>query len=162
MPCNAINTGVVNDVRSALDIPDSLFEFLRENPAPTATDGDSIAPDERSAGRPSIFTCPECSGTLWELEGENYLRYRCRTGHAFSPQAMLANQREATEAGFWAALRALEERRDLLKKIGTRSRQRGDRHTANRMEKPAQLVERDIIAVEEAISQIIRRQESAS
>ncbi|MBV9271833.1 MAG: chemotaxis protein CheB [Candidatus Eremiobacteraeota bacterium] len=162
MPTNAINTGVVNEVRAASAIPETILAFLSEAPVTESVDADTIAPDERAVGRPSIFTCPECKGTLWELDGEDYLRYRCRTGHAFSPHAMLSNQREVTEAGFWTALRALEERRDLLLKIGSRSRQRGDRHTAGRMESAARQIEHDIVAVEQAIHQIIRRQESAS
>src|SRR5438132_1332383 len=37
-------------------------------------------------GRPSPFTCPDCKGDLWEFENTSGpLRFRCRTGHAWSP-----------------------------------------------------------------------------
>ena len=39
--------------------------------------------DDR-AGKPSTFACPDCGGTLWELEQKNLLRFRCRIGHAYS------------------------------------------------------------------------------
>ena len=36
-------------------------------------------------GAPSIFTCPECHGVLLHLQHGRLQRFRCHTGHAFSP-----------------------------------------------------------------------------
>src|SRR5437899_8216914 len=36
---------------------------------------------ERLAGKPSQFTCPDCNGTLWEIQDAEILRFRCRVGH---------------------------------------------------------------------------------
>ena len=43
-------------------------------------------------GQLSMFTCPECQGTLWELKDGELLRYRCHAGHAYSidPEKVLA------------------------------------------------------------------------
>src|SRR5262249_17482356 len=48
-------------------------------------------------GRLSMFTCPECSGTLWELKDGELLRYRCHVGHAFSIESLDAAQSEKLE-----------------------------------------------------------------
>jgi two-component system chemotaxis response regulator CheB len=32
---------------------------------------------------PSPFTCPDCGGTLWELNEGSLVRYRCHVGHSF-------------------------------------------------------------------------------
>jgi chemotaxis response regulator CheB len=38
--------------------------------------------DEKLYGTPTPFSCPDCNGTLGELEDDELLRYRCRVGHA--------------------------------------------------------------------------------
>ncbi len=73
-------------------------------------------------GKPSTFTCPECQGTLWEIQDEKLIRFRCRVGHAFSPHSMLAEQSEKVESALWAALRSLEENANLYRRMVERER----------------------------------------
>jgi two-component system, chemotaxis family, protein-glutamate methylesterase/glutaminase len=72
-------------------------------------------------GPPSMFTCPECHGSLWEMEDGNLARFRCRVGHAYSPDSLLADQGESLEAALWEALRALEERASLARRLVERA-----------------------------------------
>jgi two-component system chemotaxis response regulator CheB len=51
-------------------------------------------------GDPSIFTGPECHGTLSKLRGEP-VRYRCHAGHAFTADSLLAALSEITEDAVW-------------------------------------------------------------
>ncbi len=71
-------------------------------------------------GKPSTFTCPECQGTLWEIQDEKLVRFRCRVGHAYSPHSMLAAQSEKVETALWAALRSLEENANLYRRMSAR------------------------------------------
>ncbi len=73
--------------------------------------------DVTRLGTPSAFTCPECSGTLWELKDGHLIRYRCRVGHAYSAQSMFEAQSEAVETALWVAVRALEESAALSRRI---------------------------------------------
>jgi two-component system, chemotaxis family, protein-glutamate methylesterase/glutaminase len=75
---------------------------------------------ERPPGPPSAFTCPECSGPLWELTEGGLVRYRCRVGHAYSEDSMMVEQGGAVEAALWSALEALEERADFLERMSAR------------------------------------------
>jgi two-component system chemotaxis response regulator CheB len=65
--------------------------------------------DENRPGTPSTFACPECGGVLWELGGEEILRFRCRVGHAYTANSLSVEQSEQMEGALWAAMRALEE-----------------------------------------------------
>ncbi|HET6551374.1 MAG TPA: chemotaxis protein CheB [Solirubrobacter sp.] len=79
----------------------------------------------RPDGPASGFTCPECSGALWELREGELVRYRCRVGHSYSEDAMVESQRDTVEAALWAALEVLEERGELLRRIAARTGREG-------------------------------------
>lgn len=73
--------------------------------------------DENRPGMPSPFACPECGGVLWEMDGEEILRFRCRVGHAYTANSLGVEQTEAVEGALWAAMRALEEGASLARRM---------------------------------------------
>ena len=77
--------------------------------------------NEERIGRPSAFGCPDCGGVLWEIEEGEFLRFRCRVGHAYTAHHLAAEQRRAVETALWAGLRALEERSSLYRRIANRA-----------------------------------------
>lgn len=77
------------------------------------------------AGKPSVFSCPDCGGVLWEVEEENILRFRCRVGHAFSIESMLSGQSESVETALWMALKTLQENADLTRRMAGHARSHG-------------------------------------
>jgi two-component system chemotaxis response regulator CheB len=85
-------------------------------------------------GMPSGFGCPDCGGALWELDQEGLIRFRCRTGHAFSANTLLAQQSEALEEALWSAFRALEEKAALAQRIASQARDRNRIISAERFE----------------------------
>ena len=72
--------------------------------------------------KPSAYTCPECNGTLFELNENGILNYRCRVGHAYTPENLEAHQAEELEAALWEALKSLEENLALSKKLLQRAK----------------------------------------
>ena len=79
--------------------------------------------DENRPGTPSPFACPECGGVLWEQEGEEILRFRCRVGHAYTASSLSLEQTEAVEGALWAAMRALEEGASLARRMAQKAAQ---------------------------------------
>lgn len=73
-------------------------------------------------GRISKLTCPDCHGALWELHDDEILRYRCHVGHAFSADSLTEGQSQMLEVALWSAVRALEERMILARRIVERAR----------------------------------------
>ena len=95
----------------------------------------------RSIATPSTFVCPECHGALFERQDGTIVRYRCRTGHAFSPDTLAAAQSKGVEDALWIALRALEENAALLRRLANRARERGQERSWERFASQASGVE---------------------
>jgi two-component system, chemotaxis family, protein-glutamate methylesterase/glutaminase len=98
---------------------------------------DRAASDAPQPGEPSGFTCPECNGALWEADEVGVARFRCRTGHQFSLETLLAAQSDSIEAALWSGVRALEERAAMLRRIAQRLSSRGSRSPAFRYARQA-------------------------
>jgi two-component system chemotaxis response regulator CheB len=80
--------------------------------------------DEERPGVQSEFACPSCSGVLWEIQEGNLLRFRCRTGHAFSPETLIDAQDDGVERALYMAIRAIEERLSLRRRLIEQARRR--------------------------------------
>jgi two-component system chemotaxis response regulator CheB len=152
MPRNALANVEVDHVLPLARIGDLLERLLRE-PRPAEgglcdeveeePDPMGITEDPQSHGaEPSNLTCPDCGGTLFEKPGERPLHFRCRTGHAYSPESLLSKQFHSLEGSLWAALRALEENASLSRRLEQRSRLRGNTFSTKRYEERAQEAER--------------------
>jgi two-component system chemotaxis response regulator CheB len=76
-------------------------------------------------GKPSVFTCPDCHGTLWEIDDGGMLRYRCRIGHGYSGESMMANQDQSLEDSLWIAIQSLAESADLNRRLADRLEHHG-------------------------------------
>ncbi len=88
--------------------------------------------DPDKPGTPSVFGCPECGGVLWEMQENAMLRYRCRVGHAYTADSLIAEQSLHLEAALWAALRGLEEKAALVHRLAERAGERGHTLLAHR------------------------------
>jgi two-component system chemotaxis response regulator CheB len=93
---------------------------MREDTVVTGVDDSYPESPARPEGPPSPFTCPECSGSLWEIRDGRAVRYTCRVGHSYSEDAMVVEQGSAVEASLWAGLEALEERAEFLRRVAAR------------------------------------------
>lgn len=87
-------------------------------------------PKAEQMGEPSPFSCPDCQGVLVDISGGH--RYRCRVGHAWTADALLAAQGPALDRALWAAMRALEEKVALGDRMANYARARGSKRIAER------------------------------
>jgi two-component system chemotaxis response regulator CheB len=100
-------------------------------------DSNAMEQDEHP-GNPSVYSCPECKGTLWEIQENQLLRFRCRVGHAYTAEALALDQHENLERALWVAFRALEENVSLLERLAERARGLGDDQVAEAHEEEAE------------------------
>jgi two-component system, chemotaxis family, protein-glutamate methylesterase/glutaminase len=71
---------------------------------------------------------PGCSGVLSQIHCRP-LRFRCQVGHAFSAQALSAEQEGALDEALRVALRIVEERVTLLKRMAADALAAGRRNS---------------------------------
>lgn len=109
---------VVAQVRGAGDEP------MRRDEARDASD--EIEDGHRMSqgggeGSPTMFTCPDCGGTLQELRDGELTRYRCHVGHGFTSKALMVGLDDGVEESLWQALRSLEEAIAFRRRLGERA-----------------------------------------
>ena len=88
----------------------------------------------------SLFACPDCGGGLWEAKNDIIKRYRCHIGHAYTEKDLVLKQSQVAGNTLWVALRMMEERKHLLKKMeGQYSRKGYKSMSSNSVEKQAEM-----------------------
>ncbi len=89
--------------------------------------GEPMDPDQAwELGPPSHYACPECHGTLQEIQEGSLIRYRCHVGHAYSVDALLSELTRKASDALWNALRAIEETAKLLREEAEHARKEKD------------------------------------
>jgi two-component system chemotaxis response regulator CheB len=111
--------------------------------------------EQFEAGRGSAgatgLTCPECGGAIWELPEGELLNYRCHIGHTFSAESLLMTQSEALENALWSAVRTLEERASLLRRMALRFQQAGSRYSGEKFAEQSQEAEQNADVIRQVL-----------
>ncbi|MDQ4036760.1 MAG: chemotaxis protein CheB [Actinomycetota bacterium] len=145
MPRCAIEGAAPEHIVRVADMPALLVRLVEEEVDSTALPRPSALLEAETAmarladvaydtpdrpGRPSGYSCPDCSGGLFVIEEGDLLRFRCRVGHAWTAESLVSQQSAALEGALWVALRSLEEKASLTRDMSRRAANRGHRHTA--------------------------------
>lgn len=162
MPTNAIERAGADHIVRVAALPSLLLELIRQETG-TALAGEvpletaeEAAPSEafkrsEEQGTLSNVTCPDCQGNLWEVRGPDGIRFRCRVGHSYSESAMDAAQSQSVERALWSALKTLEERVALTRKLAAQARSRGHDAVARIFEERARVVDGDVRTIHDLI-----------
>ena len=129
---------------------DPMSEGLEKETQKAQMDTTLMQADKQD-GIPSVFSCPECGGVLWEVQDGNILRFRCRVGHGFSTESMFAEQSEALETALWIALKTLQESADLSRRMAQQAHLRSQKRLASRFEAKLQEAEQRIMLIKRAL-----------
>jgi two-component system chemotaxis response regulator CheB len=157
MPQSAIDNVQVDHVLGVDDIAQLVMGSARDLPSevPPMSENEerlgrevAVATDPTDANRleqpygpdakPAALSCPSCRGTLWEIQEDKVVRYRCQVGHAYSSAALLAAQNRGLEDALWAACRTLEENATLARRLAARAEASGHQLARAQFEAKAQ------------------------
>jgi two-component system chemotaxis response regulator CheB len=151
MPKSARDAAALDLVMPAKEIPQLLASLVGEwaDDAPAAP-SDLMSMEAAMAeldpqavhalsrpGTPAGFACPDCHGSLFQIAEGNLVRFRCRVGHAWSPDSLIARQSSDLESALWMALRSLEEKAALSRELGDRASERGHRLSGEKFDEHA-------------------------
>lgn len=129
MPLSAIHAGAIDHEAAAAEIGALLkelagrhFEEPRMEPDAQLETENRIAMARRFStdfntedlGQPSGYTCPDCNGALIAISDQNY---RCHVGHAWTADALLGARDHEIEAALWVAMRSLQEKAKLARRL---------------------------------------------
>jgi two-component system chemotaxis response regulator CheB len=151
MPRSAITRVRVDHVLPLADIGPLLTRLARVA-FPVGTEEQPVKELQADGeGRPSVYTCPECHGTLWEIDEAGLMRFKCRVGHGYGAEALADEQAAALEAALWTALRSLEENASLTRRLEERARRDGYEDSAKRFAERAADIEAKAEVVRSAL-----------
>jgi two-component system, chemotaxis family, protein-glutamate methylesterase/glutaminase len=130
MPQAAIRGVAPDRVLPADEIAAALVEFTRQAPE-TGQNGREMneqnareqVREQSSSDQPGDetgLTCPECGGAIYEQRNGDVVTYRCRVGHQYGADTFVVEQGKTVENSLWAALRLLEERALLMRRLAER------------------------------------------
>jgi hypothetical protein len=68
---------------------------------------------------------------LWEEVEDHITIYRCRAGHVYSADSLLAVQGEGLDSAIWRPIRMLQERGALLRRLAARATSQGRERSAH-------------------------------
>jgi two-component system chemotaxis response regulator CheB len=109
--------------------------------------------DDPQPGAVTGLTCPECNGAIWLSETNGVAEYACRIGHRYSADTFAAVQGERVESALWTALRTLEERAALYRRMAERHRMSGNTRTAERFSLRAESAVQHAFVLREVVEQ---------
>lgn len=121
MPVAALEATAPDRVVPVRDMAEALCRLIEEAIEPRVPPGPDPEREPLPDGQPTALTCPECGGALWQADNGGTLRYVCHTGHAYSLDSLVEEQGRSLETTLWSALRALQERADMQRRLARRA-----------------------------------------
>lgn len=117
MPLSALREIEVDHTSSAAEMGALLYRLSGDGQPGTLERPHFDDEGEKVGAQLTDLTCPECRGTIWEVQRGNSKDYRCRVGHTYSAKNMLAGHFAAQEKALYAAIVALEEGASLANRL---------------------------------------------
>jgi two-component system chemotaxis response regulator CheB len=166
MPRHALRLVAADYVLPVAEIAGVLNDLTRE---PLAAEGEMLMVDDEErleaavavdfveqAGdqrveEMTLYTCPDCGGTLWQAGAGSTLRFRCHVGHAYGPEMLYYQKAEELEAALWSSLRLLKEKATLRRQLATRGQALGNGDLLASIEEQAQRDEQHAMVIHELL-----------
>ena len=115
---------------------------------PTGTD------DATRLADPVALSCPACGGVLSEMRRTPPLRFRCQVGHAYTAEALVEEQVGSVDGALRVALRIVEERALVSRKMAEEARRSGLRLSAESFDRKPRESREQVETLRDAIRRV--------
>jgi two-component system, chemotaxis family, protein-glutamate methylesterase/glutaminase len=169
MPLTALNRAKPDHVVRLKDMPGLLASLAHEpagqaKPLPRsiqyevemARTGRGSMDEMDQFGRRSVLACPDCGGVMWEIDEGEFSRFRCHVGHTYTAELMSLALDESLRRALASAVRALEERAELARKLYDQAKSTGHRLLAENWAAKRDEFEREMNIVRGSIRRMDR------
>lgn len=165
MPVSVMNHMEVDHVLSLSEMGSAIAAVIANAPAektlvPKDVIAESKIAEQTAVGiedvaklhvEQSVFACPDCGGGLWQVKDDIICRYRCHIGHAYTEKDLVLKQSEKAGETLWVALRMMEERKHLLKKMEIDNSKKGYKAISKESVEKQDELERHITKLKEIL-----------
>lgn len=101
------------------------------------------------------LACPECNGPLYEVREGEMAKFNCKVGHSFTPEGLSVAHSEALERALWTAMRVMNERIAMHRKLmERRSRNKSEITLLKRLEESVGTAEQDVEMLREIVERL--------
>jgi two-component system chemotaxis response regulator CheB len=100
----------------------------------------------------TIYTCPDCGGSMWQTEESLGTRFVCHVGHAYGPEFLVGQKADELEGALWACVRLFTEKATLARQVAKRSQAIDETSSATRLLEQAEADERRAQLIREILS----------
>jgi two-component system, chemotaxis family, protein-glutamate methylesterase/glutaminase len=156
MPENAIKYDHPDYILSWSEIFPKIQELIADSQhgAEMASNNEVNEHHESASG----YVCPDCGGALFENDNFPIPHFRCRIGHAYSLNALLAGEDDLLETALWAAVRALQENAELKDRTAAMLERNGKNSNAARIREDAKAQMEQSSLLRKRIIEVQKRQ----
>jgi two-component system chemotaxis response regulator CheB len=149
----------IEQVRVDQILPAAGIARLLNLPADARRQGNgapsNVSPQAFTPSRsPTMFTCPECGGSLWEADEGHVLRFRCHVGHAYSVQSLDSQHGIELEKALWTAFRTLREHAAMQRRLAEHAGAAGMAAIAEGHERRAVHAEQRAMSIQQALNSV--------
>ena len=102
----------------------------------------------------ALFTCPECSGPLFQDKDGPNGQLKCLVGHSFAPESLSEAHREALERAVLTTMRLLQERALVHQHLSDSKAKAGDSQMKQRFQECSEDAAKDVKLLREILERI--------
>jgi two-component system, chemotaxis family, protein-glutamate methylesterase/glutaminase len=141
------------------ELASKLVELAREGEEPARPfrmNGEILDRQTDKEGAEFVpVACPECDGPLFETRQGDFSHFACFVGHTYSPQSLSQAHADALERALWKALRGMNERLEMHRRITERGpANESEKGIVRRFGESVEQIEKDIKLLREILERI--------
>lgn len=142
---------VTEPAAAETDFPTTAAIEIESNIAEQKMNTREFLENVEEIGQRTTYTCPDCSGAIWQIGDEDPVKLRCHVGHSFTGEIFSAEQSANVESALWTAVRVMEEKVTFSRQMAARKRERNLPEEAAAHDQEAEILDKEVLRIRDLI-----------